>query len=483
MDLRLSLICIFLIVFSGHISGQKVTVSNEISIRNNILYNIIGRVEDKILFYRDKGNQREIMLYDNDLVFQSERQINLDEKRCRLYDVINLDTAFAVLYGYRRDGKDLIKMDIFSSTASLLDSTVLLKLDKDWRNAHFKTVTSEDRSKIALYDIENTDKIRILIIDVNQQKTILRKEYFFESVNLYDEVDQLLISNEGAFFVLAQKYNIRNRKKDHVAHVYKISPGREDVLEITVPLNDVLCQDLMITLNNDKNKIGMAGLYHEKKRDESTGYFWVSGDISNFGSQELVMVPFDEEIFFEVYGERNKKRLENFRVTDVFWKSNSTPIIVLEMAFDINRRTGTFSTMELPDDYRSRRSSRLGWSDHYREDMILISLKENGEKDWHQVFYKRQFSQNDDAVFSSFYPFITPSRLRLIYNDEIKPNSTVSEYVLDAHGNYKRTSVLSTEYQDLKLRFSDANQISPTELLVPSHNNYDINIVKIDFGN
>ena len=70
----------------------------------------------------------------------------------------------------------------------------------------------------------------------------------------------------------------------------------------------------------------------------------------------------------------------------------------------------------------------------------------------------------------------------MIYNDEIKSNNTVSEYVLDPLGNYKRTSVLSTEYQNLKLRFQDATQISSTELLVPSQKNYDLSLVKIDFS-
>ena len=109
-------------------------------------------------------------------------------------------------------------------------------------------------------------------------------------------------------------------------------------------------------------------------------------------------------------------------------------------------------------------------------------MDREGLTDWHRVFYKKQFSQNDGGIFSSFFPFITPSRLRLIYNDEIKSNNTVSEYILDPQGNYKRTSVLSTEDQDLKLRFTDAEQISSTELIVPSQKNYELNLVKIDFA-
>jgi len=128
------LIIVFLIIITGQdLLAQKVTVSPEISIRNNVAYDIIGRVEDKILFYRDKGNEREVLLYDEDLVFQSERQITLDEKRCYLYEVVNLDTAFAVIYGYKSDGNDITKMDIFSSTAERIDSIFLTEKERQWK--------------------------------------------------------------------------------------------------------------------------------------------------------------------------------------------------------------------------------------------------------------------------------------------------------------------------------------------------------------
>ena len=75
----------------------------------------------------------------------------------------------------------------------------------------------------------------------------------------------------------------------------------------------------------------------------------------------------------------------------------------------------------------------------------------------------------------------TPSRLRLLYNDEIKKSNTVSEYIMDPTGKIARNSLLSTEDQEMKLRFRDALQISNRELLVPSETNYDLILVKITY--
>ena len=158
-------------------------------------------------------------------------------------------------------------------------------------------------------------------------------------------------------------------------------------------------------------------------------------------------------------------------------------MIAFEVAYDVNRRSGNGLGFALNTPAGSPNSlgGNGAWSDHYRDDLVLISLDKDVQEEWYQVFYKKQFSQNDNGIFSSFFPFLTPSRLRLIYNDEIKSNSTVSEYILDGNGNYKRSSVLSTEYQDLKLRFADARQISSSELIVPSQKSFTVNIVKIDF--
>lgn len=465
------------------ICAQRVTVSKEISIRNNIAYDIIGRIDDKILFYKDKGTERDLLTYDNDLVFQSERQITLDEKRCELFEVVHMDTAFAVIYGYRKKGMDIIKMDVFSPTASRVDSVTLLSTEKKWKGLEFETAISEDESQFILFDISGESKIRVVAIDLDKKELVADKEYVFEDINLYRNALQFEVDNEGRFYLLAEKNNTKGKKENHTAHVYQFNPKVGIVNEVLIPLNDFVSQDMRISINNRTNELGIAGLYDEKRQDESTGYFWIKGDKDNFRTQEIDLVPFDEDVYFEVYGERHRGRMENVMVADVIWKSNGTPILIFELSYDVRRRNLDQSVYGGSGNRRrSSYSGDLAWSDHYRDDLILISLDQESEKEWHQVFYKKQFSQNDNAIFSSFFPFKTPSRLRLIYNDEIKNNSTVSEYILDPFGNYKRTSVLSTDYQNLRLRFIDANQISPTEILVPSQKSYGLNLVKIDYS-
>lgn len=474
--MRALLFC-FIFLLSTIAQAQEVTVSGDINLRDKEAYDIVGRVNDAIILFNHKGKEQSISIYNENLVLQSERQINLIGKRPKIYEVLNLDTAFAVIYGYHDKKEEVIQLDVFSATAELLDSIPIASRDEDWTGLDFESVMSEDGSFLSMYQLQGSNEIHVMTYGVAEDSLYRDFEYKFGDANLYDVLIDAQISNFGDFYLLMEINNSKNQREKHEALIYHFPLYTQDIQQIVVPLKNIVSADLKISLDNANGKIGLSGLYDEKRNTESEGFFWMSGTEEEYDNLNVNFFPFNEELLFEVYGNRKEKRLDDFVIADVIWKKDGSPILVLEMQVDVSRRSS--------NGYAGSINSRApinSWSDHYREDLILISLNLQNEEEWHRVFYKRQFSQNDGAIFSSFYSFLTPRRLRLIYNDEIKPNSTVSEYILDPLGNYKRTSVLSTEYQNLRLRFADAEQISSTELLIPSQKNYTLNVVKIDFG-
>jgi hypothetical protein len=84
-------------------------------------------------------------------------------------------------------------------------------------------------------------------------------------------------------------------------------------------------------------------------------------------------------------------------------------------------------------------------------------------------------------MFSSFFLFKSPTNLRLLFNDEIKYENTVSEYVVNGLGGFERKSLLSTENLELKLRFRDALQVSATEVIVVSERRNRLKLVKLQY--
>ena len=111
----------------------------------------------------------------------------------------------------------------------------------------------------------------------------------------------------------------------------------------------------------------------------------------------------------------------------------------------------------------------------------MFALHPDGSEHWNAVLHKKQYSQDDDAMYSSYFLFKTPEMLRLLFNDEIRLENMVSEFVIRGNGYHRRQSVFSTDYQRLRLRLKDAVQVSYNECIVPSERNSRLSLVKITF--
>jgi hypothetical protein len=241
-----------------------------------------------------------------------------------------------------------------------------------------------------------------------------------------------------------------------------------------------MVQDMLISIDNKNRRIGVGGLYSQGKDKVSKGYFTFNkkAHLINPGEEFQYQI-FDAPFLKEVYGRKaeKKKGLEDHLVHDILWRKDGGMILLTEMNKMYSRRSSYNGATSYTPGYSGVR----GWMDFYNQDIIIIGLHPTGEEHWKQVLYKKQFSQDDDGIYSGFFIFQTPSRLRLVFNDEIKKENTVSEYIMAPNGMFSRSSLLSTDYQKLKLRFRDALQTSSNEMIVPSERNNILSLVKIKY--
>ena len=193
---------------------------------------------------------------------------------------------------------------------------------------------------------------------------------------------------------------------------------------------------------------------------------------------EIHMLPFDESLLTEVNG-RNvdvSRGLSDFTVQKVALRQDGGAVVIAELVKEFSRRSS------LPMQRDNGSFVRDGWVDYYFEDMILFAINPDGTEHWKEVLRKRQYSQDDDAIYSSFFLFKTPERLRFLFNDEIKQENTVGGYEVTGKGYIERKTVFNTDYQRLKLRFRDGVQVANNECIVPSERNNKLNLVRIVYS-
>ncbi len=463
-----------------HTNAQRVTVSKEMTIRNDVAYDVIGLVEENILLYRDKGNEKVVEVFDKNMKHLYDREIVLENKRANIYAIVPQDTTFTIIYGYREKRFYNMRARKYNSFGAMVDSVTFLQDIENFRIESFQFEVSEDRSKTLLFATRKNDLFYTYVIDNNEMRLLWLKESKLIGYDVRKDFRSIVVSNLGEINVL---FEIDNSKYDRENH-HMILLGLDssaDIYENRFRFDNKLTVDLEMDYDDKNKRIVLAGLVSEESEHDASGYFYLSKPIATLGADILIEDhDFDLTFLGDLYGKKlsKKKRLNDFVTRNIVLRGDGGFLLFTEMNKEYYRRSAFNGGSRLNSGFNN---GGRGWVDIYNEDIIVFSFHPDGTEHWKKILYKKQFSQDDGGVFSSYFLFKTPSRIRLIYNDEIKRNNTVSEYVIDPLGNFERNSLLSTEYQNLKLRFKDAVQVSSNVLLVPSERNFKLSLVKVEY--
>ncbi|MEE9438033.1 MAG: hypothetical protein V3V14_03465 [Saprospiraceae bacterium] len=475
--ITLLVICFFAYLVDGE--TQRVTVSKEMKIRNDKAYDILGKIENNILIYRDLGKERIVEVFDGELEFLFRKELQLKENRLDIYTIIPQDTSFTILYGYRKKKLYYLRALKYDQNVNLIDSTTLLNGIADFKIKFFKFKVSQDRSKTLLFAGRKDNLFYTYVIDNNTLDLLWTKESKIYDLDVRKDFKKVCISNKGKVFTLFDVDNIYRDRDNHHLVLYGLDK-KEGFFEQKFFFDNKITIDLEMDIDNQNQRLILGGLLSEESEKDATSFFYVTIPFSQL-EDEMTIESKEFEISFleNLYGKKlsKKKRLNNFITKDIVLRGDGGFLLIAEMNKEYYRRSAFNGRTRMS----GNQSGGRGWLDIYNEDLIVFSFNPNGTEYWKKVLYKKQFSQDDDGVFSSYFLFKTPSRLRLIYNDEIKRNNTVSEYVIDPMGNTERNSLLNTDYQNLKLRFRDGVQISSSAFLVPSERNFKLSLVKIEY--
>lgn len=463
---------------TASLQAQEVSLSSELNIRNYFAYDLLGKIDNRYMVFRDRGVVKEIDGFNEYLEHTNHAEILLEKKKSSVIHSIGLDSTFQLMYTYVEKDTVVLRMRRYDKTVVMQDSALITKILRKNLKKKLTSLNNEDKSKVLIYTLDDEDRFVFYIYDLKRTRLISESKLFLDGLDLRKQNYDIVLTNEGEILIVLYKKSGIEKESSEI-NIVHYNPFTQKVKTSDI-LMDQFRRDLFVDFDNLNKKILICGTYTEKKGKDPRGYYIINESFNNLNaSNEVVLVPFPDQLKEEVGRSKRKKSkiFEHFAVKNIVKRNDGGYLIMMELTKEFSRRNSYSSGFDKGRDIQQRR----GWVDYYNEDIIISSLNSNYETDWSKILYKKQFSQDDDAVFSSFFVMKTPSRLRLLYNDEVKKNNTVSEYILDPVGKLARNSLLSTQNQDMKLRFRDALQLSNNELLVPSENNYELNLVKITY--
>lgn len=465
-----SLLIIVLLCICGinGLEAQKVTVSPEVLLRDDYSFALLGEVEDKVLLVRNKGYNQALSIYNEGLGFVQEVPLEFEERKVNLIGFVTNDYDFTSYYSYRNGSKEYVKAVKMSAFGEKFYEDTLFVRENVFISEYYNIYGSSDDRYVLVSNIIDDGTLHLMLYDNQEMELLFENKLAIQGVSMRTDLKSIKLTKSGKVGILFEKYNSMFRKDAHHFRLITIDPENE-ILDTRIDFQDKYSVSVALMENDKKNSFEILGLYGNRYENMSNGYFLFDGEV-------ISVYNFPENMLDAIYlGDKRKlDGIEDYGLFDIIRRKDGGYVLVMESNKEFFRSTSGARP------FRSG-GYRVGITDYYNEDILVMSLDPNGAFKWNTILPKKQFSQDDDGVYSSFFVFKTPSALRFVYNDEIKSNNTVSEYVLNPAGIYERNSVLSTAYEKLKLRIRSAVQISSNSYLLTSERNNRLNIVKIEY--
>ncbi len=457
------------------LSGQNVLISPDINIKNDFSYYILTHPNGTTSLLRDKSFKLSYQTLYPDFEWSQEKSIEIPGKKWRIIESYESGNDIGIFFISKLETDYSINYSIFNAQAELLSEKFLfsgLSLSND---EGIKIKTSEDKNwtGIEFYNVNNEKQL--LLYNRKQDST-----YYTINIEKVLDADHVVIrefeiSNDGLVFVFGRLKEENSSKKKIQTVVSKIDLSGIKSTNQILAFDNVIFTNGVAKFDNQNKQLVIGGLYTEKIHQPPKGYVFncLKQDLSIIST---VYTPFTTELLDEWNGKGKKSILgsSELNTRSIVLKRDGGCLIFYENTKELSRRP-YFSSSDPTGAFPSR------WFDYYFDDIIVASFDKDGKLDWDRVLHKRQYSQDDEGLFSSFFVFRTSALLGIIFNDAISSEGTVSEYLLKPNGDHIRKSILNTSYKNLNLRFQDAMELSANSLLIPSENNGKLNLVKIVF--
>ncbi len=474
-----------LIIFQSLIAtAQTLSMSEEISFGGADGYGIIGKYNDRLLFFLLDDREVKLKAFDNKMHKMWERELEPDRKNSStILEVLGTRQDFNLIYQYRKKNHNYIKIHKYDGQAKLLDSVTVYDWGKEFTSPKLELLYSEDKKSILIYESIENHRIKAVAINLDSLRPIWDKTIDVKpDWNRYDRFEQMIFNNDAEFYSITEEDNRINSEK-HRFDITKYSK-EEGQKNFSLPITDMVSLDVKFSFDNINKQLVAAGLYSAKNFIRAQGHYFISlpPQYLEGGTFTFALHPFDDDLASALLGKKitDTKGLVDLKVQDIVHRLDGGILAIIEQAKIVERRSTP--TVMNTGRYLGGGAAALGLAmDYFYENVFALSISPQGEAQWRSIFHKKQISQDDDARFSSYFLAKTPTALRFLFNDEVERSTTVSEFVLNGAGQGERHAIMNTQGQDLFLRFRDAMQIAANEIIVPSDDRRRVRLVKIQY--
>lgn len=463
---------------NGELWGQSVSISPEILIKNDFSYFYFPHPDGNISLLRDKSFRLSLLTLYQDFNWSVEKNLNLRGKKWRIIDIYGKGNDIDVFYITQEESQLKLIKSQFNQQGEVIQELILHASPYEEHYRNFQTQLSPNKQWICfLFEDQRSEKTAMVLNRNEDSVYCFKKLSSWLQLKSEIPIKQFLITDDGTVFIHSLIEQQEGKKTKLRETIVKLQSNAVETLSQVLPIQDLNILQSQLQYDNINKKLLYAALFSDKQERYPEGYLLLCYN-HTFQMDWKKKTPFSSEMLRNWKGETSVKSIfrdGELKLRDIVMSQNGSSLLFFEYTREISRRP-YFSSIDASNNLTSR------WFDYYFDDLLVAHFDHQGNSLWEHILHKRQYSQDDDGIFSSFYIFKNPALLRIVFNDAVNSEGTVSEYLLKPNGDFIRKSVLNTTYKNLNLRFRDAMSIQSDEMLLPSESNGKLTLVKIQFN-
>ena len=443
-------------------------------------FKVVGKNNDGIVV-RLYGNEDVIDVFDESLKLISTRTIDFKGQTGTL-QYIMLNKTGAVIFYLSQDKRFSVLMaqpvnsKFIEIGKPLVVDTVYDRKDLVASNLRFKP--SIDQSYLMIYypyfSANTLASAKFICLDRSVHSLYNKTIPFNRDEKEMEDAKSLIDNNGNSFFILHPDTKSELSNYD----VFRLSSSGEFSI-FSVTTGKATFGDPYFDIDNRNGNLVVNCFYNDDKRaeDVANGFFYssynpVSGTLLKTG-----YTPFSQDFIKELTGRSisDKAKLYTFSIRKSILRNDGGSLILAESFIR--------DTREIPIQV----GFQPGFGNYHTayvyqfNDILAFSVNANGEMEWHSVMRKKQSSEDDNGVYSSFLTMNEKDKLRLLYLDEISTSGILNQYTLASDGKSDRKAVMNQEDKEVMLLPKSGKQTAPNEVVIPSYINGMLKLLKITY--
>jgi len=493
-------------IFYSAVFSQEISYTQpESQDSRQLNFEIIGKIRDNFLIYKNIRNNYAVCSYDN-----SMRLINRVDLKFMPDNTLNVDFVtypdFAMLiYQYQRRSTIYCMAVKINADGKLLTDPVQLDtthINFFASNKIYSTVNSEDKSKVMIYKIQRKNgKFNFTTLLFNDSLQLLHRSAIATSFDdRKDMFSDFFVDNNGNF--VFTKGN-KSSTKDFIEDLTLITKQADaDTFSMNnLDLKGNYLDAIKLKIDNDNKHYVINSLFYEKKRGNVEGIYTAVWDIDqkNIITQQFQNLSDSIRAIAKTNG-NNKTALNDYFIRDIVLKKDGGFILTAEDFYSQSRGTPwnrydylygypMFSPynyyMFSPYSYgygygRYPYYYSRGQDRYYYNNILVLNMDMSGKIDWASVINKSQYDDETDN-FLSYATMLTGGQLHFLFNSLERRSLLLVDQSVSGSGKVTRNPPFKSLDRGYQFMPRYGKQVSANDIIIPCvYRNY-ICFAKIEF--